>query len=83
MSSIKCLIATVFGVGFLWIIMVGVVFTIGACLWPYTINTWLVYAGKPPCIEWWMGGLMGLVPALGQSCIPAAFVTFIVMLFLN
>lgn len=57
-------------------------FVVGAWLWPYAINTWLVYTNKPPYIEWWMGGLMGLVPGLGQSCIPAAFVTFILMLFL-
>ena len=60
----------------------AIIFALGAWLWPYTINTWLVYADKSPVIEWWMGGLMGLVPGLGQSCIPVAFITFILMLFL-
>lgn len=64
------------------VILIGIAFTIGALLWPYTINSWLIYSGRPPAIEWWMGGLMGLVPGLGQSCISAAFITFIIMLFI-
>lgn len=72
------------GIGtFAFVIIVGIAFTLGALLWPYTINTWLIYAGKPPAIEWWMGGLMGLVPCLGQASIPAAFITFIIMLFIG
>lgn len=71
------------GFGVVWVIIVGLCFVIGALLWPYAINTWLIYAEKPPCLEWWMGGLMGLVPGLGQSCIPIAFVTFIAMLFIG
>ena len=60
-------------------ILVGIAFTVGALLWPYSINSWLIYSGRPPVIEWWMGGLMGLVPGLGQSCIPVAFITFIII----
>lgn len=70
-------------VGIVWSIIVVAMFLIGAWLWPYTINTWLVYSGKPPAVEWWMGGLMGLVPGLGQACVPAALVTFILMLFIG
>jgi len=77
----KC-IAMVDGFGMLFLIAICISFALGAWLWPYTINTWLIYAEKPPVIEWWMGGLMGLVPGLGQLCIPAAFITFILMLFL-
>lgn len=71
--------------GFLTILLIilCLAFAIGAILWPYTINTWLVYSDKSPQVEWWMGGLMGLVPGIGQSCIPAAFITFILMLFLS
>ena len=83
MSSIKAGLALMGGFGFLWVVIIGIAFAIGALLWPYTINTWLVYCDKPAQIEWWMGGLMGLVPGLGQSCIPAAFITFILMLFLG
>ncbi len=82
MSSIKSLIVAVGGIGTLLMIIAAFAFCLGSWLWPYTINTWLAYAGKPPAIEWWMGGLMGLVPGIGQSCIPAAFITFILMLFL-
>jgi len=83
MSTIKSFIALVGTFGFLWFIVIAIAFIIGACLWPYTINSWLVYADKEPVIEWWMGGLMGLVPGIGQASIPAAFVTFILMLFLG
>ncbi len=58
-------------------------FGIGALLWPYSINSWLVYSGREPALEWWMGGLMGFVPGTGQSCIPIAFITFILMLFIG
>lgn len=67
----------------LLIFFAAVAFAIGALLWPYTINTWLIYSGRPPIIEWWMGGLMGLLPGIGQSCIPAALITFIAMLFIG
>lgn len=65
------------------VILISIAFALGAVLWPYTINTWLIYSGDPPQLEWWMGGLMGLVPGIGQACIPAAFVTFVLMLFLG
>lgn len=71
------------GVGTILVIIIIACFAIGALLWPYTINTWLIYADKQPVLEWWMGGLMGLVPGLGQSCILAAFITFIIMLFIG
>lgn len=55
---------------------------IGAFLWPYTINTWLVFAGKAAHIVWWQGCLLGFVPYLGNATIPAAVITWILMLFL-
>ena len=55
---------------------------LGAVLWPYTINSWLVFAGKEAAIVWWHGALFAWVPGLGQLTIPAAFVTLILMLFL-
>ncbi|MHA2219878.1 MAG: hypothetical protein ACXACY_28615 [Candidatus Hodarchaeales archaeon] len=68
-------------VGLLFIFLVSAV--IGAFTWPYTINTWLAFIGKEPQIVWWQGALMGFVPYLGQVSIPAAIVTWILMLFLN
>lgn len=76
------LFAWLLSLGGMLIVIIGIVFAIGAVLWPYIINSWLIYSGKEPCIEWWMGGLMALIPGFGQSCIPAAFITFILMLFL-
>lgn len=55
---------------------------IGAICWPYTINTWLVFLGKPPVVVWWQGALLGFAPFIGQFSIPAAIVTWILMLFI-
>lgn len=54
---------------------------IGAVCWPYTINHWLEFAGKPTRIVWWQGALIGFCPYLGQAGIPAAVITFILSLF--
>ncbi|MEE9579943.1 MAG: hypothetical protein V3V74_01335 [Nitrosomonadaceae bacterium] len=83
MSAIRDLMSSI-GIFTVVIMVVACIFfAIGTLLWPYTINTWLIYSDKPPQVEWWMGGLMGIVPGIGQMCIPAAFITFILMLFLN
>lgn len=55
---------------------------IGAFVWPYTINAWLVFFGKPPGVLWWHGALLGLVPGLGQFAAPLAIMTWVLMLFL-
>jgi hypothetical protein len=56
---------------------------IDAFLWPYTLNTWLILAGKDPSVVWWQGMLLGLVPGIGQFGIIAATLTWIVMLFIS
>ena len=56
---------------------------IGGFCWPYTLNTWLVYFGKQPTVHFWQGALLGFVPWLGQASIPAAVVTWILMLFIR
>lgn len=56
---------------------------IGAFCWPYTINTWLVFSGKSAVIVWWQGALLGFVPYLRQASIPAAVITWVLMLFLQ
>lgn len=55
---------------------------IGMFCWPYTINSWLVFVGKDPCIVWWQGFLIGYVPFLGQASVPALIITWILMMFL-
>ena len=35
-----------------FLIILGVSSIIGGFLWPYTINTWLVFVGKPESIVW-------------------------------
>lgn len=82
MKTLSSLVVLI-GVPAFMAIVALIVFAIGALLWPYSINTWLIYSGRDPALEWWMGGLMGFVPGIGQSCIPIAFITFILMLFLG
>ena len=83
MASVKKAMAVCGGFGLTFMFLVALIFGVGAWLWPYSINTWLIYTGKEPVVEWWMGGLMALVPGIGQSCIPIAFVTFILMLLMG
>lgn len=67
--------------GVLIILIVSAI--IGAICWTYSINTWLVYAGKDPVIVWWQGALIGFVPYVGQFSIAVAVITWIIMLFLS
>jgi hypothetical protein len=55
---------------------------LGGFLWPYTLNSWLSYAGKPPTISFWVGALLGACPCIGQLSIPAAVATFVLLLFI-
>lgn len=57
-------------------------FAIGAFCWTYAINEWLVYFDKEPVIQWWQGGLIGLVPGVGHVGLVAAIFTWVLMLFL-
>ena len=56
---------------------------IGTLLWPYTINTWLIYYDKDPTMLWWHGTLFSLVPGIGQLAFLAAAITWVLMLFLQ
>lgn len=64
------------------IILLSISGLLGMFLWTYTINSWLVFAGKEPLVVWWQGFLLGYVPWVGQFSIPAAIITWIAMLFL-
>ena len=71
------------------LVYVGVVFVcfgifaaIGYLCWPYSINTWLVWADRPPAVQGWHGALLGCAPVAGQLSIPAAIITWIVTLFI-
>lgn len=67
-----------FVIGFVLLICAA----IGAFLWPYSINAWLVFFGKPASVLWWHGAILGFVPVIGQATIPVAFITWVLMLFL-
>jgi hypothetical protein len=68
------------------ILMIAVSFMIAAILgafcWPYAINSWLIYLGKAAALKWWQGALLGIIPGIGQICLPLAIFTFLIMLFL-
>ena len=68
--------------GIVVIIILGICAIIGSVLWPYTINTWLLFFNKPVAINGWHGALLGFCPVIGQITIPAAVITWILMLFL-
>ncbi len=54
----------------------------GMFCWPYVINSWLIFAGKPIVVVWWQGFLMGMIPKFGRFAIPSAIATWIVLMFL-
>lgn len=56
---------------------------IGALCWPYALNEWLLFLGKPPSVVWWHGALLGLTPFIGQLSSPAAVVTWVLMLVMG
>lgn len=56
---------------------------VGGILWPYTINTWLIFLDKPPVVTFWQGFFLGWVPGIGQLCIAGAFLTWVIMLFIG
>jgi hypothetical protein len=66
----------------LFVIIMLVCTVVGAYLWPYSINTWLVFFGKEPSVVWWQGALLGFCPVIGQATIAVAVVTWILMLIL-
>ncbi len=71
------------GMGFGFILFIlGIFGIIGMFCWPYSINHWLIFMGKEPCIVWWQGFLMGFAPFLGQASIPVMIITWILMMFL-
>ena len=67
----------------IWIIVMTVSAIIGAFLWPYSINTWLIYFHKPPVFQWYYGAILGFIPGIGQLTIPIAVITWIAMMFLS
>lgn len=55
---------------------------IGMFCWPYAINSWLVFAGKPPNIQWYQGFLLGIIPIFGKFSLVFAVLTWIILMFL-
>lgn len=67
--------------GIVLIIILLISMLIGGFVWPYTINTWLVYFGKQPSVMFWHGILLGICPVVGQFSIPLAVITWIASMF--
>ena len=70
-------------VGSVMFIIMAIMAAFGAFLWPYTLNSWLAFFGKPESIVWWQGVILGFIPFIGHITIPAAIITWILMLFLT
>lgn len=64
------------------IIVLGIMGIIGGFLFPYSINSWLVFFGKEPVMVFWQGFILGIIPYTGKISIPFAVVTFVLMMFL-
>ena len=64
------------------VIIYGILGIIGGFLWTYVINTWLVYFGYVPCVLFWHGFLLGIIPKVGYLSIVCSIITFIAMLIL-
>ena len=60
------------------IIIIIHIFIGGACL-EYGINKWLIHFDKTPKIVLWQGMLLSLVPIFGQTAIPFAIITWIML----
>lgn len=56
---------------------------VGAFVWPYAINSWLVFFGKAAVVKWWQGAIIGFIPGIGKYGVIFAFFTWVLMLFLN
>lgn len=76
------LIEVILAQGIALVFIVGISMGTGAFLWPYSINAWLVYAGKEPAMVWWYGAIAGAFPPFGFISIPVSLITFVAMLFL-
>lgn len=71
------------GMGCAYLLFIAlIVFTVGSICWPYVITAWALYYGKTVVIAWWQGGLIGLVPGVGQLAVPLTVITWILMLIL-
>lgn len=68
---------------FIVLVIFGICAAIGAVLWPYSINTWLVYFGKEAAVVGWQGALLGFCPGIGQVTIPVAVITWVLMFFIG
>jgi len=53
-------------------------FLVGSLCWTYSVNEVFEMIGSAKTIAWWQGGLIGLVPYLGQVSIPVAVIVWIV-----
>jgi len=71
------------GVAIIIAIVVIISAIVGALAWPYTINSWLMYAGKAASVRGWHGALLGFCPFVGQLTLPALVITWILMMFLG
>jgi hypothetical protein len=67
-----------------WGIVAVIGLSVGGWLWPYTIETWATYLGRPDVdVKFWQGMVLGIIPYLGAATIPAAAVTWVSTWFIG
>lgn len=77
------LISLITGCGISMIIIITLISgVIGGFVWPYTINSWLLFLGKPATVTFLQGFVLGIIPMIGYLGTPIAAITWIIMLFL-
>jgi len=69
--------------GIVLLVILAISAVIGGVCWTYTVNSWLHFFGKPEALVFWQGALLGFVPFIGQVSIPAAVLTWLLMLFVG
>lgn len=40
-------------------------FAVGAICWTGLLNELLMISHRPPIVQWWQGGLIGMIPMMG------------------
>ena len=61
----------------MFVFLVVISSIVGGFLWPYSINTWLLFVGKHPAVHFWQGMLLGVIPYFGYDSNPVAVLTWI------
>lgn len=66
---------------FAYFIVMLICAVLGGLVWPYVINSWLIFFGKPATAAFYHGWALGFIPHLLSLGVMLAVCTFIFFLF--